>query len=307
MADVKFLQGTQEGYDALVESASTNPNTFYFTGDNLYLGTIKLSSGSEITSVLSRLTQVETDIDNIEDAVGALDELTTTEKGNLVGAINEILTKVEELAKNEKVTIEEDTTSSDYAKVYTVKQGTTTIGTINIPKDMVVQSGRVVENPDDEHIGTFIELTLANATADKIYVEVGTLVDIYTAAESATQIQLAINDREISATIVAGSVTATELAANAVTTVKIADGNVTYAKLAADVQTSLGKADSAVQTVAEGTANGTILVDGEAIPVHGLSDAAFQPTTAFDAAGAADQALKDAKDYADGLMTWGTF
>lgn len=306
MADVKFLQGTQEGYDALVESASTNPNTFYFTGDNLYLGTIKLSSGSEITSVLSRLTQVETDIDNIEDAVGALDELTTTEKGNLVGAINEILTKVEELAK-EKVTIEEDTTSSDYAKVYTVKQGTTTIGTINIPKDMVVQSGRVVENPDDEHIGTFIELTLANATADKIYVEVGTLVDIYTAAESATQIQLAINDREISATIVAGSVTATELAANAVTTVKIADGNVTYAKLAADVQTSLGKADSAVQTVAEGTANGTILVDGEAIPVHGLSDAAFQPTTAFDAAGAADQALKDAKDYADGLMTWGTF
>lgn len=306
MADVKFLQGTQEGYDALVESASTNPNTFYFTGDNLYLGTIKLSSGSEITSVLSRLTQVETDIDNIKDAVGALDELTTTEKGNLVGAINEILTKVEELAK-EKVTIEEDTTSSDYAKVYTVKQGTTTIGTINIPKDMVVQSGRVVENPDDEHIGTFIELTLANATADKIYVEVGTLVDIYTAAESATQIQLAINDREISATIVAGSVTATELAANAVTTVKIADGNVTYAKLAADVQTSLGKADSAVQTVAEGTANGTILVDGEAIPVHGLSDAAFQPTTAFDAAGAADQALKDAKDYADGLMTWGTF
>lgn len=309
MADVKFLQGTQAGYDALVEAGSVNTNTFYFTTENLYLGTLKLTSGSDITSVLTRLTQAETDIDNIETAVGTLSSLTTTEKGNLVGAINEVLAKVAEATTASAVSIEEDTTNSDYAKVYTVKQGTTTIGTINIPKDMVVQSGKVVTNPDDEHIGTFIELTLANATADKIYVEVGTLVDIYTAEQNATQVQLAINSatREVSATIVAGSITAAELAANAVTTVKIADGNVTLAKLAADVQTSLGKADSAVQSVVEGTTNGTISVDGAAVPVHGLGDAAFKASTAFDAAGTAATAEQNAKDYADSLMTWGTF
>lgn len=306
MADVKFLQGTQSGYEAL---ATKNPNTFYFTGTNLYLGELKLTSGSDITSVLTRLTQAETDIDNIETAIGTLSSLTTTEKGNLVGAINEVLAKVTEATTASEIKIEEDSTSSDYAKVYTVKQGTKTVGTINIPKDMVVTSGTVETNPDAEHQGTFLVLTLANATSDKIYIEVGTLVDIYTAEANATQIQLVINSttREISATIVAGSVTSTELAVDAVTTVKIADGNVAYAKLAADVQTSLGKADSAVQSVVEGTANGTITVDGTAVSVHGLSDAAFKAASEFDAAGAAATAEQNAKTYADGLMTWGTF
>lgn len=309
MADVKFLQGTQEGYDALVESSSTNPNTFYFTGDNLYLGLIKLSNASDITKALSSLTKIETDIDNIEQSIGTLENLTTTEKGNLVGAINEILQKITDNATASQVSIEEDTTDTTYAKVYTVKQGTKTVGTINIPKDMVVSSGEVETNPDEEHIGTFIVLTLANATADKIYVEVGTLVDIYTAQASATQVQLAINTstREISATIVANSITSAELAANAVTTAKIADGNVTYAKLAADIQTSLGLADSAVQTITEGTTAGTISVDGEDVKVHGLGGAAYKAVEDFDKAGAADQALKDAKAYADSLMTWGTF
>lgn len=306
MADVKFLQGSQDAYDAL---ENKNPNTFYFTGTNLYLGDLKLTDESDITGVLTRLTQAETDIDNIEIAVGALSSLTTTEKGSLVGAINEVLTRITETATASEINIEENSVDSTYAKVYTVKQGTRTVGTINIPKDMVVSSGRVVKDPDDEHIGTFIELTLANATADKLYIEVGTLVDIYTAENNATQIQLAINTttREISATIVAGSVSGAELATNAVTTTKIVDGNVTYAKLAADVQTSLGKADSAVQSVVEGTTNGTITVDGVEVKVHGLGEAAFKPINYFDAAGAANQALVNAKAYADSLMTWGTF
>lgn len=45
--------------------------------------------------------------------------------------------------------------------------------------------------------------------------------------------------------------------------------------LAADVVTSLGKADSAVQTVAAGDTNGTIKVDGNEVAVTGLQDAAF--------------------------------
>lgn len=306
MANVKFLQGTQAGYEALV---SKNPNTFYFTGTNLYLGEIKLSNASDIANALASLTQIETDVENIEKAIGTLENLTTTEKGNLVGAINEVLAKVSDATKVAAITIEENTTDSVYAKVYTVKQGETTVGTINIPKDMVVSSGTVETNPDNDHLGTFIVLTLANAAEDKLYINVGSLVDIYTPQAGATQVQLAINTttREISATIVAGSITATELAANAVTTVKIADGNVTLAKLAANVQTSLGLADSAVQSVVEGTTNGTVIVDGTEVKVHGLGDAAFKAATNFDSAGAADSALAEAKEYADGLMTWGTF
>lgn len=135
------------------------------------------------------------------------------------------------------------------AKSYTIKQGDKAVTTIDIPKDMVVKSGVVQENPKGQEAGTYLVLTLANATEDTIYINVGKLVDIYTVKAKATQIQLAIDSstREISATIVAGSVDTAELADGAVVTAKIADGNVTKAKLAKAVQDSLDKADSALQ------------------------------------------------------------
>jgi len=146
---------------------------------------------------------------------------------------------------------------------------------IDIPKDMVVESGEVVTNPEGQPEGTYIKLVLANVEAP-LYVNVGTLVDIYKAKADAAQVQVAIDSasREISATIVAGSIGTTELADNAVVTAKIADANVTKAKLSTSVQASLDKADAAA------------------------------PQTALDAeierAGNAEaQALADAKAYAD--------
>lgn len=304
--NVKFLQGTPEGYAALTTKEST---TFYFTGTDLYLGTIKLSSAGDLASALTRLGVAETDIDNLETAIGSLEGLTTTAKTNLVAAINEVVTSISTLTTNSAVTLESSTTDPDYAKVYTIKQGGTSVGTINIPKDMVVSSGQVVVNPQGQPAGTYIELTLANATNDKIYVNVGTLIDIYTAQQNATQVQLTIDPstRVISASIVAGSIGATELATDAVTTVKIADGNVTKAKLASAVQSSLDAADSAIQSVAEGSTNGTVAVDGTDVAVHGLGTAAYTASTAYDAAGAASTAEQNAKDYTDAALTWGTF
>lgn len=304
--EVRFLKGSQEGYDALTNK---DPNTFYFTETNLYLGTIKLTNNSDITGILTRLTQIETDVDNIETSIGTLSSLTTEEKTSLVAAINEIVTNIENNFTAAQVTLEEDLTNPSYAKIYTIKQGSTSVGTINIPKDMVVKSGEVVTNPDESHLGTFIALTLANATSDKIYINVGTLVDIYKPAAGATQIQLAIDseNREISATIVAGSITATELASNAITTAKIMDGNVTLDKLAADVKVMLNKADTAVQEVKEGDTNGTISVDGTSVSIHGLGTAAYAATGDFDSSGSAAQALADAKVYVNNLLTWNGF
>lgn len=67
------------------------------------------------------------------------------------------------------------------------------------------------------------------------------------------------------------------------------------------------KADSAVQNIATGSANGTIAVDGTNVAVKGLSSAAYMAATAFDAAGSANKALTDAKAYADSLMEWADF
>jgi len=76
-----------------------------------------------------------------------------------------------------------------------------------------------------------------------------------------------------SASIVANAVGATELATNAVTTVKILDANVTKAKLSTSVQTSLDNADTALQTAPVSSVNaltGAVTLDAtdvDAVPL----------------------------------------
>lgn len=326
---VIFLKGTAAQY----ASATKNANTFYYTTDDaqLYLGEIKLSNAAEIAAVVADLDTLEALVEKINgdasivgsfrkevaDAValintdlGNVDDLSTENK-TVVGAINEVLAAVGTGGTAAVVTMTESS-SDEYAKIYTLKQGTTNIGTINIPKDMVVESG-IVETKTEAgawgEAGTYIVLTLANAASDKLYVNVGTLVDIYKAQANAAQVQLAIDSstREISATIVAGSITATELANNAIVTAKIADGNVTKDKLSTAVQASLGLADSALQAadITTGSANGTIAVEGTDVAVAGLKSAAYTDATAYDAAGSAAAVLGTAADTKDSDTVYG--
>ena len=176
-----------------------------------------------------------------KEAIGTLDSLETTAKADLVTAINEVRNAVSVGGTAAAITMDISKTTEGALKSYIIKQGENTIGTIDIPKDMVVVSGTVEVDPTGQEKGTYIKLGLANVE-EPLYINVGSLVDIYTAQESATQVQIAIDSstRKISATIVAESITATELADDAVTTVKIADNNVTQAKLSTEVQTILG-------------------------------------------------------------------
>ena len=58
-----------------------------------------------------------------------------------------------------------------------------------------------------------------------------------------------------------------------------------------------------VYTLVEGTANGTVKFDGTDVKVHGLGSAAYTDSTAYDAKGDADAALKAAKEYANSKDT----
>jgi hypothetical protein len=301
--NVQFLKGTAANYAALT---SKDPNTFYYVDSDLYLGEIKLSNAADLNAALTRLGVAETNIDNLESAVGTLDSLSTTAKSDLVTAINEIYSMAGDAASAGTVTLTTaDTPTEGYLKTYVLSQYTKEIGKIDIPKDLVVESGTVVTDPEGQDKGTYIKLVIANQT-DPIYINVKDLVDIYTAAKNATQIQLAVNvNNEISATIVAGSVGTTELADNAVTTAKIADANVTLAKLSSSLQASIGKADSAIQQIATGSTNGTIAVDGTDVAVKGLGSAAYKADTAFDVAGAASAVLGAVSDSSTANTVYG--
>lgn len=213
------------------------------------------AAGSIATAVESlKNNEIKANADaiaEVKEDVGTLDSLGTTAKTDLVSAINEVRGSVVDAGEAAAITITTTTTTDGALKSYTIKQGEDTVGVIDIPKDMVVESGEVVKDPEGQTKGTYIKLVLANV-AEPLYVNVGTLVDIYVAKAEAAQVQVAIDSstREISATIVAGSVGTTELADSAVTTAKIADANVTKAKLSTAVQTSLDKADAAATQVA---------------------------------------------------------
>jgi len=290
--DVKFLRGTSTAFKAI--AAPDNKTFYYLTDtDELYLGKQLLSNHPEVETLKKALdtykTNNDTRVKTVEDNIGTIGDF--AEVGATVSAaIVKLANDIKNAQSAGAVTVSTETTTEGMSKSYTFSQNGKQITVIDIPKDMVVSSGEVVKNPEGQEPGTYICLTLANATKDKIYINVAGLVDIYTAAEGATEVQLAFggaNGHEVSATLVDGGVSTDKIADAAVTTGKIADKNVTKAKLEQAVQDSLGKADSAVQTVTEGTANGEILVDGEAVKIHGLGTAAYQNSDAFDAKDAA--------------------
>ena len=132
-----------------------------------------------------------------------------------------------------------DSNPGAFSAVYHLTKDGANIGAaINIPKDMVVKSGSVQHFESGElptgvnTPGTYIVLTLANATSDKLYINVGDLIEYVTGAAAAD-----------------GIIT-TSVDDNHVLTATIGDGTITKAKLAEAVKTSLGKADTALQAAA---------------------------------------------------------
>ena len=82
--------------------------------------------------------------------------------------------------------IVKDTDSGDYAAIYHLtKDGANTGAAINIPKDLFVKEGKVVDNPAGQPAGKYIQLTLQNQ-ANPIYINVADLVDAYTPGNGIT-------------------------------------------------------------------------------------------------------------------------
>lgn len=183
------------------------------------------------------------------------------------------------------VKLDANSTTAGAAATYQLAVDGVAGGTkIDIPKDMVVSSGEVktVSTANTPYTGAavgdkYIELTIANATSDKLYIPVNSLVEYVTSGSSNSDMVVISIDN------------------NHQVTASITDGTITKTKLASGVQSSLDAADSALQAsdIITGSTNGTIRVGGTDVSVYGLGTAAYTASTAYDASGSA-QAVYDA-------------
>lgn len=172
-----------------------------------------------------------------------------------------------------KYSLVKDKTAADgdVATYHLTKDGVNEGVAINIPKDLVVASGSVITAVEGKlpegvtEAGTYIQLNLANS-AKPLYINVGSLIEYVTGGSGendAIQINVSSDTHKVTA--------------------RVKEGSLTKEMLAAGVVASLGKADSAVQTVAAGDTNGTIKVDGKEVAVAGLKDAAFATVESINA------------------------
>lgn len=166
---------------------------------------------------------------------------------------------------------DETAANGDIATYHLTKDGVNEGVAINIPKDLVVSSGSVETFTSGAlpegvtEAGTYIKLTLANSTKP-LYINVGSLIEYVTGGSGendAIQVNVSSDTHKVTASV--------------------KNGSLTKEMLAAGVVASLGKADSAVQTVAAGDTNGTIKVDGNEVAVTGLQNAAFATVESINA------------------------
>lgn len=131
-------------------------------------------------------------INELNDSLGS----GFTENHTVADALDELKSELEE-----KLTISLTTASDpgDYAKVYELKQGGSLIGTIDIPKDIVIKEGSLVHGywsgdtftEDEEGPDVAIKLVLNNDNV--IYINAKDLIDIYTAGDG-----ISLENNEIS-------------------------------------------------------------------------------------------------------------
>lgn len=259
-SDVANLQTQVEGLVEKVGSAAV--------GDTAASGLYKLIADVEAVAK-ARLESVEAGDNSVTIAGSATKPSVAVKVSKAVGnalslADDGLKVEIPEVKVPKYSLVKDETAAAgDVATYHLTKDGVNEGVAINIPKDLVVASGSVVELedgalPDGVAVaGTYIKLVLAN-NAKPIYINVSTLIEYVTGGSGendAIQINVSSDTHKVTA--------------------RVKNGSLTKEMLATGVVASLDKADTAVQTVVAGETNGTIKVDGTEIAVAGLQNAAF--------------------------------
>ena len=156
--------------------------------------------------------------------------------------------------------IVKDADSGDYAAIYHLtKDGVNTGAAINIPKDLFVKSGEIVDNPAGQPAGKYIKLTLQNQD-EPIYINVADLVDAYTAGNGIT----ISGTNEISAKVIAEN------------GLSVGANGIAMGLASADVNGAMSSSDfSKLSGIDEGATANTITLNGTATKTPSF----YAPTT----------------------------
>lgn len=161
------------------------------------------------------------DLLNKLNAIAAGAQVNVIEKIKVNGVEQKITDKAVDITVPD-YTIEKAADSGAYAAIYQMKKCGVAVGAaINIPKDMVVESGSVVTNPAGQAAGTYIKLVLQNVD-DPLYINVSALIE-YVTSGSKTGDMVVITIDELTHKV----------------TASITDGTITKAKLSKELQTML--------------------------------------------------------------------
>ena len=298
------LSVTDKAVDILVVEGTAN-------------GTVKVNGSDVAVHGLGSAAYQDT---TAFDEAGAADDVKTELIGDMTGAtktLGGLEDRIDALTTGSNVTISTTATTANMLKSYTFSQNGSVIGTIDIPKDLVVTSGQIVEVEGVK----YLRLTIANQDSP-VDIAVSDLVDVYTQGNG---IEISTGN-VISAKVVAGNglsldangiamAAASSAGAGAMSAahydklegieagaeVNVLEGvQVNGADLTPDANKKVNV------TIAAGTNNGTIAVNGSDVAVTGLKGAAFAETSEFDASGAAAAASAAAITAVVGDMTGDT-
>lgn len=173
-------------------------------------------------------------------------------------------------------TIEKAADSGEYAAIYQLKKDGVAAGpAINIPKDMVVQDGSVVTNPEGQAAGTYIKLVLQNV-AEPLFIDVGGLIEYVTSGSAeGDMVFIAIDDttHKVTATITDGTITKAKLAAALVTEIegkvnKVDGKGLSTNDYTTEEKTKLAGVTAGATKVEASTTNGNVKVNGVETTVY---------------------------------------
>lgn len=186
-------------------------------------------AGEGIDKLVSDVATLSaTTIPALDGKIDGVAGVVNTLSGTTIPALEEEIGNLETSLSAYEISVTSSTDDTNRLKSWTFTQGGEEIAKVEVPFDVFVDKGEIVEHDGQ----TCLELTLKDGSV--VHIPVTSLVDVYTPDNTkSSTIDVAIDEFKVSA----------EVRDGAITTAKLADASVTQAKLTGEFVFDCGGAE----------------------------------------------------------------